>query len=663
MTKTTKARVSAILDWPRGIMKIKGAAGRKPWLRLISALLIIAAGAIALAQSAPASLDSSQIIQFLNQTIDWYRHATRLQQIATEPDDFMLMADDERLANQIVRLGFDFARAESDYIAKRNNLGTSQNQSGSSSSLVQWEAKLDKQTQKDEAEAESLRQKLETTTGKKRQQLESQLAEIEAELDLAKARSDQVHSLLEFMNQASGSATGATGLQAQIQLLAESVPAASAPSNGGDASLSAKQQLSPALIAAANKPPPSGIWDLSADLFALSQKIRTVDGVIAQTKTLIAKSRDIRSPLASGLRDLSSQGDELGRQADSANQSQLGQEKQQLDALAAQFKQLSAPVISLAKQEILLDLYQKNLGNWESNLRSRRLAELKGLVVRLALLAFLIGIVITAAELWRRGVYRYVHERRRRYQLLLLRKFVLWFVIVVIVAFSFANRLGSVVTFAGLITAGLAVALQNVILSVVGYFFLIGKFGIRVGDRVQIGDVTGEVIDIGLVRMHLMELSKGDYTPTGRVVAFSNSIVFQPTSGLFKQIPGTNFLWHEITLALSPDTDYSSVKERLLKVVEAVLADYRDDLEQQYRAMQSTLFSTSADGLRPKAQLRHTPSAVEVVIRYPVAGQQAAEIDERVTRELMKNLDREPKLKLASSGGSSVQVGTDLAAA
>ncbi len=279
------------------------------------------------------------------------------------------------------------------------------------------------------------------------------------------------------------------------------------------------------------------------------------------------------------------------------------------------------------------------------------------------MLAFVIGIVITAAELWRRGVYRYVHERRRRYQLLLVRKFVLWFVIVVIVAFSFANRLGSVVTFAGLITAGVAVALQNVILSVVGYFFLIGKFGIRVGDRVQIGDVTGEVIDIGLVRMHLMELSKGDYTPTGRVVAFSNSIVFQPTSGLFKQIPGTNFLWHEITLALSPDTDYSSVKERLLKVVEAVLADYRDDLEQQYRAMQSTLFSTSADGLRPKAQLRHTPSAVEVVIRYPVAGQQAAEIDERVTRELMKNLDREPKLKLASSGGSSVQVGTDLTAA
>jgi len=327
-----------------------------------------------------------------------------------------------------------------------------------------------------------------------------------------------------------------------------------------------------------------------------------------------------------------------------------------------QLKQISAGVIPLAKQGILLDLYQKNLTNWESTLRLRRMAELKGLLVRLTFLALVIGIVVTAAKLWRRAAYRYVHEPRRRYQLLLLRKFVLWFLIAIILAFAFASRLGSVVTFAGLITAGVAVALQSVILSIVGYFFLIGKYGIRIGDRVQIGGVTGEVVDVGLVRLHLMELGGGDYVPTGRIVAFSDSIVFQPAAGLFKQIPGTNFLWHEITLALSPDTDYSSAKERLLMVVQAALADYREDLERQYRALQTNLFSTPASGFGPKAQLRFTPSAVEVVIRFPVNRQQASEIDERVTGELMKNLNREPKLKLVSSGSPSIAVRTDLAA-
>ena len=106
--------------------------------------------------------------------------------------------------------------------------------------------------------------------------------------------------------------------------------------------------------------------------------------------------------------------------------------------------------------------------------------------------------------------------------------------------FTFATELGSLATFAGLITAGVAVAMQSVLVSMVGYFFLIGKYGIRVGDRVQVGTVTGEVIDLGLVRLHLMELSgHGALGPTGRVVAFANSIVFQASGGPASTWPGT----------------------------------------------------------------------------------------------------------------------------
>src|SRR5206468_7717291 len=137
---------------------------------------------------------------------------------------------------------------------------------------------------------------------------------------------------------------------------------------------------------------------------------------------------------------------------------------------------------------------------------------------------------------------------------------------------AFASQLGSAVTFAGLLTAGVAVALQNVIVSVVGYFFLIGKYGLRVGDRVQISGVTGEVVEIGLVRIHLMELGgPSDSQPSGRVVAFSNSIVFQATAGVFKQIPGTNFIWHELKLTLASETDYHSAKDPIVKAVESAL--------------------------------------------------------------------------------------------
>jgi small-conductance mechanosensitive channel len=217
-----------------------------------------------------------------------------------------------------------------------------------------------------------------------------------------------------------------------------------------------------------------------------------------------------------------------------------------------------------------------------------------------------------------------------------LRKIIIWCLVVAIVASTFATELGSLATFAGLITAGLAVAMQSVLVSVVGYFFLIGKYGIRVGDRVQIGNVTGEVIELGLVRLHLMELSgQGSMSPTGRVVAFANSIIFQASGGLFKQIPGVDLAWHEVTLQLPTGADYAQLKDRLAAAVNNIIKDYREDILRQTREIQKTAASHEAGEPEAQVQLRFAPTGVEALVRYPVQVSHAAEIDERVSRELL----------------------------
>ena len=225
----------------------------------------------------------------------------------------------------------------------------------------------------------------------------------------------------------------------------------------------------------------------------------------------------------------------------------------------------------------------------------------------------------------------------------------MWVAIALVIILTFASQLGSAVTFAGLLTAGVAVALQNVIVSMVAYFFLIGKYGIRVGDRVQIAGVTGEVVDIGLVRIHLMELDGPESQPTGRVVAFSNSIVFQPGGGVFKQIPGTNFVWHEVKLVLAPDTDYHVAKDRLTQAADAALADHHDSLENQRQLMERTLSSISAVELRPRVRLHYAGSGIEATVRFPVELENATETDDQVMRELLAALDHEPKLRLVSA--------------
>jgi small-conductance mechanosensitive channel len=272
------------------------------------------------------------------------------------------------------------------------------------------------------------------------------------------------------------------------------------------------------------------------------------------------------------------------------------------------------------------------------------------------LLGFALAVVFILAEIWRKATLRYIRDARRRYQFLLIRRIVLWCAVGITVAFSLATEIGSLATFAGLITAGIAVALQNVILAIAGYFFLVGKYGVRVGDRVQISGVTGNVVDIGLIRLHLMELAGPgtDRQPTGRVVVFSNSIVFQPSASFFKQIPGTNFGWHEVKLILSPDSDYHVAEERMLNVVQSVYAKYRSKIEDQHRHMEQT-FALGVDVPAPKSRLRLTQTGLEVVIQYPLDLERSAEVDDQIIRELLTALEKPPKLKLVGSGTPNIQ--------
>jgi small-conductance mechanosensitive channel len=240
---------------------------------------------------------------------------------------------------------------------------------------------------------------------------------------------------------------------------------------------------------------------------------------------------------------------------------------------------------------------------------------------------------------------------------LLLRRIIVTAGVAGFIVFTVVSEISSLATFAGFITAGLAIALQNVILSVVAYFFLIGKYGVRVGDRVQISGVSGDVIDLGLVRLHLMEIGP-DGQETGRVVVFSNAVLFQPTANFFKQLPGSNVTWHRVQLTLSPGSDYRLAETRLMESVEAVFAKYRDAMEAQHQRLSEDL-SLQMGHFRPHSQLRLTDSGLEMTIRFPVPLDRAATIDDEVTRNLLEAIAREPRLKLAGSGSPIIQTAGD----
>jgi hypothetical protein len=113
-------------------------------------------------------------------------------------------------------------------------------------------------------------------------------------------------------------------------------------------------------------------------------------------------------------------------------------------------------------------------------------------------------------------------------------QFLTLFAITVVVVFVLASDLKSVATYFGLLSAGLLLALENVILATLGSP-LLGKRGIRIGDRVQVSRVTGDVIDMGLLQFQLREFDAEIGRYTGHVATFSNSLVFvSPATGLMR---------------------------------------------------------------------------------------------------------------------------------
>ena len=586
---------------------------------------------------------SAQVIQVLDQAVDWYRTLGTQQQAANEPSDLLFLYDNRQTAAKVMGLAFDIARADADMLAKAPAATPDPGADTvvSAQNLAQLRSKFDGQQATVQAELDAQHRLFAKASGKAKVNVQAKINELQGELDLVNTKK----GILTTMNAlASGGSSSSGDLKAQIDAMAVAIPSATASASPATTTTAATP---PAAAAASSTPtfigPASvqaavnrfGLWDLASNAYRLSEKAGTVTSIDQRTAALQGSFAQIRSSLLDQIKALSVRGDQLAAQADSADSATLNGLHDQLDTLSEQFKQASALLIPLSREGALLAQYRRNLSNWHDAIKLQYRDALQTLGIRLGVLVVALLVLFAAAELWRRLVLRYIQDSRRRYQLLLLRRIALWSLVVIVIGIAFASELGSIVTFAGLITAGIAVAMQSVLVSIVGYFFLIGKYGIRVGDRVQIGEVTGEVIDLGLVRMYLMELgAKGTTGPTGRVVAFANSVVFQVSSGLFKQISGVNFSWREMVLTLPPGADVGAMKERLVSVVTEALKDYHGEILRQTKEIARTTRSSSAGDAQPQVQLHFSATGVEAHVRYPVNLQHAAEIDERVSQAL-----------------------------
>ena len=278
----------------------------------------------------------------------------------------------------------------------------------------------------------------------------------------------------------------------------------------------------------------------------------------------------------------------------------------------------------------LTGVYQR----WQVELESRRRASLHSLLGSLAALfgVVLVVVVINLLILARLGGEA---DRRKRRQLRVMSTAAVGFIGVLVAALIIFGVPTQTSTLIGLATAGITVVLKDFIVSFFGWFVLMGKNGIHVGDWVEIEGVGGEVIEIGVLRTVLLEV--GNWTdrghPTGRRVAFVNKFAIE--GHYFNFSTADQWLWDELVVSLPGSGDPYKLSQQILETVQRETETDAGLAEKDWQRA-TNKYGTRPFSAKPAVDLRPAAGqSLDVHVRYITRAPQRYEVKSKLFESIV----------------------------
>jgi len=273
---------------------------------------------------------------------------------------------------------------------------------------------------------------------------------------------------------------------------------------------------------------------------------------------------------------------------------------------------------------------------WIAVIRAHQRTALHGMF-QSALFIILIVLMVYLAD---RSIDRRLAEMGAGTRLHTLRaviRFAVQAVGVLLILFVIAGAPQQTTTFLGLATAGITVAMKDFIVAFFGWFVLMGKNGLRVGDLVEINGVAGEVVEINLLRTVLLETGNWADSghPTGRKVAFVNGYAIE--GHFFNFTTSGQWLWDELTITVPPNQDPYPLLDAIQKTVEKETETNVHAAEKEWQNSASN-YKVSSVSAAPTVNLRPTSSGVEVHVRYIARAQERSAIRTRLNQALVELL-------------------------
>jgi Mechanosensitive ion channel len=452
----------------------------------------------------------------LDQTLAWYQRARVAMRAINDAAGPLFAREDEQAVLRVLERAFDAARAQAAILGRQLPAAPAA-AAPDQSRQADERGRLEAEIKKNEEESAQLRARLKRSPAAARTALERELAAASNQLELNRLRLDFLTRLGQLDTSV---ASNDDDLAHQIKAIQDAVP-----------ELKSQPGSAPAPAAAALRADDvaSGTRALVSRLLAL-QRARSTLKEMAQSTSVLARDvataqRGVETVVRANvgrLRELAKDPVPSGKSLDDGAR----EFRETLDRV----KLLSGVALPLREESALLGRFGDDLRETQGAIDRASGQALQGLLLQLVGVGIAIGVICIGAVLWRIAAYRYVTDGYRRRIAMGARNAVVTVAIVLVILFHFTSELTALVTILGFAAAGIAFALQNVILAVAGYFSIVAPNGIRIGDRVSLqgpfGYVHGEVIEIGLFRLRLRELIGEQLAPTGRIVVFPNSVVF-----------------------------------------------------------------------------------------------------------------------------------------
>lgn len=269
------------------------------------------------------------------------------------------------------------------------------------------------------------------------------------------------------------------------------------------------------------------------------------------------------------------------------------------------------------------------------------------LAQKFVLAVMLISLVLLATKLLKKVVDRKIDNKSTIFNFNRIADlFASLLLFIIVLSLLFSNWYGVMVSF-GIVSLILGFALQNPITSFFGWLYILIRKPYEVGDRIRIGNVYGVIINVSYIDTTLWEF-KGDYLsgdhPSGRIIRFANSKVFSEFVYNYSW-PLFPFIWNELSLYISYDSDFKFVSESIKRTVEIEIGE---SMVRRVKRFKKILIDTPVDELDvneyPSVILKaHSNTWIEVVVRYLVEPKNSGRVKMQLFESVMEELKKYPE--------------------